>query len=61
MTRSMVNRTWAHFLGYGFTSPVDDLGPHNIPSNPELLGFFNRQGFRMANRLSLDLKIDPRT
>ncbi|MFT5300074.1 MAG: hypothetical protein ACI814_000848 [Mariniblastus sp.] len=37
LTKSMVNRTWAHFLGYGFTSPVDDLGPHNIPSNPELL------------------------
>ena len=30
---------WAHFLGYGFTTPVDDLGPHNPPTNPELLGF----------------------
>ena len=35
----MVNRTWAHFLGYGFTSPADDLGPHNSPSNPALLEF----------------------
>lgn len=37
--RAMVNRVWGHFLGYGFTKPVDDLGPHNIPSNPELLEF----------------------
>jgi hypothetical protein len=30
---------WSHFLGYGFTKPVDDLGPHNIPSHPELLDY----------------------
>ena len=47
LTRSIVNRTWAHFLGYGFTSPVDDLGPHNIPSNPELLEFLSEE-FRRA-------------
>jgi len=33
----MVNRTWGHFLGYGFTKPIDDLGDHNPPSHPELL------------------------
>jgi hypothetical protein len=32
-----VNRMWAHFLGYGFTKPVDDMGSHNPPSHPELL------------------------
>ena len=32
----MVNRTWAQFFGYGFTAPVDDLGPHNPVSHPEL-------------------------
>lgn len=37
MPRVLVNRTWAHFLGYGFTKPVDDLGEHNAPSHPELL------------------------
>ena len=37
IARSMVNRTWAHFLGYGFTTPVDDMGPHKPPSHPELL------------------------
>jgi hypothetical protein len=35
--KAIVNRMWAHFLGYGFTSPVDDMGPHNAPSHPELL------------------------
>ena len=34
-----VNRMWGHFLGYGFTQPIDDLGPHNVPSNPELLEY----------------------
>jgi hypothetical protein len=37
MPSAMVNRMWAHFLGYGFTKPVDDMGPHNPPSHPELL------------------------
>jgi hypothetical protein len=34
---AIVNRTWQHFFGYGFTRPVDDMGPHNPPSNPEVL------------------------
>ncbi len=34
---ALVNRLWSHFLGYGFTKPVDDMGPHNPPSHPELL------------------------
>lgn len=36
VARAMVNRMWAQFFGYGFTSPVDDLGPHNPVSHPEL-------------------------
>jgi len=35
--RAFVNRMWAHFLGRGFVSPVDDFGSHNPPSHPELL------------------------
>jgi hypothetical protein len=35
--RAVVNRLWSHFLGYGFTKPIDDIGPHNPPSHPELL------------------------
>jgi hypothetical protein len=34
--KAMANRVWGHFLGYGFTKPVDDLGDHNPPSHPEL-------------------------
>ncbi len=37
LSRAIVNRMWAHFMGYGFTKPIDDMGPHNPPSNPELL------------------------
>lgn len=37
MPRAIVNRMWAHFLGYGMTKPMDDLGPHNTPTHPELL------------------------
>lgn len=42
-SQAIVNRTWAHFLGYGFTTPVDDLGPHNIPSHPELLDYLSHE------------------
>ncbi len=37
LSKAIVNRMWGHFLGYGFTKPVDDLGEHNPPSHPELL------------------------
>ncbi|WP_339732457.1 DUF1549 domain-containing protein [uncultured Gimesia sp.] len=34
---AIVNRMWGYFMGYGFTRPVDDMGPHNPSSHPELL------------------------
>lgn len=37
LAKMMVNRTWAQLLGYGFTRPIDDLGPHNSVSHPQLL------------------------
>lgn len=37
LPKMAVNRMWAHFMGYGFTRPIDDLGPHNPSSHPELL------------------------
>jgi hypothetical protein len=37
MSKAIVNRMWGHFLGHGFTKPVDDMGPHNPPTHPELL------------------------
>ncbi|TWT32680.1 DUF1549 domain-containing protein [Blastopirellula retiformator] len=33
-----VNRMWQHFFGVGFTPLVDDMGAHNPPSHPDLLG-----------------------
>ncbi|HUP81606.1 MAG TPA: DUF1549 domain-containing protein [Pirellula sp.] len=36
LDKAIVNRMWAHFLGYGFTKPIDDLGPHNPTTQPEL-------------------------
>ncbi len=37
MAKAIVNRMWGHFFGYGFTKPIDDMGPHNLPTHPELL------------------------
>jgi hypothetical protein len=48
LAQAMVNRTWAHFMGYGFTKPIDDLGPHNPPSHPELLEYLSSE-FRDAD------------
>jgi hypothetical protein len=41
--KTMANRMWAHFMGYGFTKPVDDLGPHNAPSHPALLDYLGEE------------------
>jgi hypothetical protein len=37
VARAFVNRLWLHFFGAAFTPVVDDMGPHAIPSHPELL------------------------
>jgi len=51
LERAAVNRMWAHFLGYGFTKPIDDMGSHNPASHPELLEelatAFRSSGFDM--------------
>ena len=51
MDRAIVNRMWAHFLGYGFTKPIDDLGPHNAPTHPALLQYlgeeFRKNSFKL--------------
>jgi hypothetical protein len=47
--KTIVSRMWGHFLGYGFTKPIDDMGEHNPPSHPELLDalaeMFREQSF----------------
>ena len=43
LDRMVVNRYWAHFLGYGFNKPMDDMGPHNPPTHPELLEYLGQQ------------------
>ena len=52
LDKMIVNRMWAHFMGHGFTKPIDDLGPHNRASHPELLDNLGNE-FRKA---SYDLK-----
>jgi len=37
IARAFVNRTWSKLFGYGFTDPIDDMGPHNRVILPELL------------------------
>lgn len=43
MDKMLVNRYWAHFLGYGFTKPIDDMGPHNSPTHPALLDYLAQE------------------
>ena len=50
--RRIVNRMWAHFLGYGFTKPIDDMGPHNPPTHPELLDGWPRSSRATATTSS---------
>ncbi|MFK7818805.1 MAG: DUF1549 domain-containing protein [Planctomycetaceae bacterium] len=48
LAKAMVNRVWAHLFGFGFTTPIDDMGPHNPPSHPKLLNLLAEQ-FEFAN------------
>jgi hypothetical protein len=38
---------WAHYVGAGFTKPIDDMGPHNPPCHPELVNYLATE-FRTA-------------
>jgi hypothetical protein len=52
MDKTIANRVWQHFLGYGFTKPIDDMGPHNTPTHPELLDYLGKE----VRKNSFDLK-----
>ncbi len=52
LAKTVVNRYWAHFLGYGFTKPIDDMGSHNAPTHPALLDYMAEQ----LREQSYDLK-----
>jgi len=43
LARAFANRMWGHFLGYGFTRPVDDMGPHNPESHPEVVDLLTKE------------------
>ena len=51
LERTLVNRMWSHFFGYGFTSDVDDMGPHVQVSHPQLLESLANQ--TRANKYNL--------
>lgn len=52
LAKMIVNRTWAHFLGYAFTKPMDDLGPHTMVSHPVVLDYMAEE----LRQSSYDLK-----
>ncbi len=52
MDKAIANRMWGHFLGYGFTKPIDDMGPHNPATHPVLLDYLGKQ----LRENSFDLK-----
>lgn len=56
LDKMIVNRMWSHFLGHGFTKPIDDLGPHNIASHPALLDYlgqeFRSQGYDLKQLMT---------
>jgi hypothetical protein len=43
LDKTIANRMWQHFLGYGFTKPIDDMGPHNVPTHPVLLDYLGKE------------------
>jgi hypothetical protein len=55
LPRAAVNRAWWILFGRGIVEPVDDLGPQNPPSHPELLDeltqYFVDSGFDLRELL----------
>lgn len=55
VARAAVNWAWSHLFGRGLVEPIDDLGPHNPPSHPELFNelssYFISAGFDLRELL----------
>jgi hypothetical protein len=55
LPRAAVNRGWSLLFGRGIVEPVDDLGPQNPPTHPELLAeltdYFTQSGFDLKELL----------
>lgn len=55
LARAAANRAWSILFGRGLVEPVDDLGPHNPASHPELLDeltqYFIDTGFDLRELL----------
>jgi hypothetical protein len=55
LPRAAANRAWWILFGRGIVEPVDDLGPLNPPSHPELLDeltkYFTQSGFNLKELL----------
>ena len=55
LPRAAVNRGWSFLFGRGIVEPVDDLGPQNPPSHPELMDeltqYFIESGFDLKELL----------
>jgi hypothetical protein len=53
LAAAAVNRVWSHMFGRGLVEPVDDLGPHNPPSHPQLMkelaSYFVEVGFDLRD------------
>ena len=49
--RSIVNRMWHRFLGFGLVNPLDQMHSENAPSHPELLQWLARD--TAANKYDL--------
>lgn len=56
VARAFINRTWAKLFGCGFTTPVDDMGPHNPPVLPDLLDELTRRFVRAGYDVKLLLR-----
>lgn len=52
LDKMIVNRLWSQFMGYAFTKPMDDLGPHTTVSHPELLDYLGQE----VRKSSYDLR-----